>query len=257
MTKRNRAWAIGVMVALSLGLSTSALAEDPPPADDAPEKPWEFKVAAGLALRDGDQSRFTGNADLLYQYAFTQDTWTLRGLAFYGESDGDRDTENYFGNLAWKHAFTDRFFWLTNAGVDSDQIQGRNIRFAGNSGPGYRIWQGEEDEYFDIASGIGYRHERLREDGGGRVKNDLVDAVASYHFQNTFGEALEIIHNTDLYAPVNDIEDFLARSELTLSVPIFSGLHFRNNARYEYVNDPADGRNSSNFWLTIGLEYRL
>ena len=194
---------------------------------------------------------------MLYRYAFTQDIFTLRGLADYGESDGDRDTENYFGNAEWKHTFTDRFFWLSNVGADSDQIQGRNIRILANTGPGYRIWQGEENEFFDISSGIGYRYEKLRNDDRTRTTNDLIDAIAGYDYQQTFGEAIEIIHSTDLYAPVNDIEDFLAKSEITLSVPLFSGLHFRNNARYEYVNEPAEGRQNSNFWLTIGLEYRL
>ena len=92
---------------------------------------------------------------------------------------------------------------------------------------------------------------------GGEPDNNLVDLRAGYEYRDVIGEVLEIVHKTDLFAPVNDTENFLAKSEITLSVPLVGGLHFRNHARYEYVNQPADGSESSNFWLTIGLEYRL
>jgi putative salt-induced outer membrane protein len=238
----------------ALVLPTAAAAEEPEPPAEADKKPWEFKVAAGISLREGDESKFNGNADTLFKYGWTRDTLTFRALGDYGESDGDRDTENYGANLEWRRDLAGRFFWLSNAGADSDQIQGRNLRVTVNTGPGYRVWQGEENEFFDVATGLGYRHERFR---GDDPDNDLLDMIASYDYQQTLGEAVEIIHATDFYAPVNEIENYLVKSEVTLSVPLFSGLHFRNNARYEYVHEPAEDRKSSNFWLTMGLEYRL
>jgi len=249
---RERLLQLGILIGVLGALALPAAAEDPAPAE--PEKPWEFKIAAGISLREGDESKFNGNGDLLYKYGFTKDTLTFRALGDYGESDGDRDTENYGANLKWRHDFDGRFFWLSNTGADSDQIQGRNLRVIVNSGPGYRIWQDGDANFFDVATGLGYRHERFR---GDDPNNDLLDMVAGYDYQQIFGEAVEIVHATDFYAPVNEIEAYLVKSEITLSVPLFAGLHFRNNARYEYVHQPADDRKESNFWLTMGLEYRL
>lgn len=225
--------------------------EEPAPEEDP--RPWDFSAAVGISLRDGDQSKFNGNADIQYSYSFPVDTFGFRALGDYGESDGDRDTENYFAGIDWRHDFTERFFWQSIISGDSDQIQGRNFRFQTITGPGYRVWA-QDTQFLDLAAGVGYRHERFREP---TPNNDLVDATAGWDYYAIFGEVLELSQTTDFYAPVNDIENFLAKAEATLSVPVFEGLHFRNNARYEFVNQPAEGRKSSNVWLTMGLEYRL
>jgi hypothetical protein len=233
--------------------SPPAGAQDADPPDDPP-KLWEARIALGGSLRSGDENRYSGNADGMLERKFDVDTLTWTAFGNYGKTGGERDVEDFGTQLDWRHDFTERFFWLSSASADHDAVQDRNLRFQASSGPGYRIWEASEKEFFDIFSGVGYRHERFR---GDEPNNDLIDLKAGYEYQDMIGEVLEIVHKSEVFAPVNEIENFLAQSELTLSVPLVGGLHFRNNARYEYVNDPADDKENSNFWLTIGLEYRL
>jgi len=216
--------------------------------------PWEARVAAGFALRGGDTNQFSLNGDTRVRRNFEVDSLTLRGLADWGKTGGSVDSENYGGFLDWRHDFTPRFFWLSSTGVSADPVQDRNIRVEVSSGPGYRLWQESENEFFDVNSGLGYRHEQFRK---GKGDNDFVEMTGGYDYHDMIGDKLEVEHSTNLRAPLNEIEGFIANSEITLSIPLVGSLHFRNNARYEFVYDPADDSKKSNYWLTIGLEYRL
>ncbi len=133
-------------------------------------------------------------------------------------------------------------------------MEGRNLRVTVDSGPGYRVWEGGEGRFFDLSSGLGYRHERFRRD---EPENNLIDIRAGYEYNDKIGEVVEVKHKSDAFMPANDFEAFLLKSELTLSVPLVGGLHFRNHARYEFVNEPVVDNVQHNFWLTVGLEYRL
>lgn len=240
--------------AVCIGIPAAAQDEpDTAKVDDDP-KNWELRVGLGGSLRAGDENNYSGAADGMLRRFWDEDTVTWTAFGNYGKTGGDRDTEDFGTKLEWRHDFTERFFWLTGSSADHDAVQGRNLRLQAYSGPGYRIWQQSKKEFFDVSSGLGYRHERFR---GDEPNNDLFDLRAGYRYEDVIAEVLEIVHFTDTYTPLNDVENFLVKSELQLAVPLFEGLHFTNNARYEYVNDPADGSEHSNFWLTIGLQYRL
>lgn len=255
MSDRRVRGCVGMLGLLWSVAAAPSWAEPVAGSPDEPEpKRWEARFALGGSLRAGDESRYSGNADGMLKRLWEQDTVTWRAVGDYGKTGGERDAENFGSSLDWRHDFQSRFFWLSTASADHDAVQGRNLRLQFNTGPGYRIWEASEKRFFDVSAGAGYRHERFR---GDEPNNDLADLRVGYEYQDLIGEVLEVVHRTDFYAPANDIDDYLAKSELTLSVPLVGGLHFRNNARYEYVNQPAEGNEESNFWLTIGLEYRL
>lgn len=250
---RDRDWRRGVIVLVALAswaFPSAGLAEE----EEEETPKWEARAAAGFALRGGDTNQFSLSGDTRVRRNFTDDSLTFRGLADWGKTGGTVDSENYGGFLDWRHDFTSRFFWLSTTGVSADPVQDRNIRIQASSGPGYRLWQESDKEFFDVSSGVGYRHEQFRK---GKDDNNFVDLVGGYDYHDMIGEALEVVHTTRLAMPANETKSWLATSELTLSIPLVGSIHFRNNARYEYVNDPADDSKKSNYWLTIGLEYRL
>jgi len=237
-----------------VGIATPAASQDAadPPAD--PPKKWEASVALGGSLRSGDENRYSGDADGMLKRLWDRDTLTWTAFGNYGKTGGERDVEDFGTGLGWRRQFHNRFFWLSTVSAGHDAVQGRNLRLQASTGPGYRIWEASKDRYFDASTGLGYRHEQFR---GDEPDNDLFDWRVGYEYKDKIGEVVELLHKTDVFTPLNEIENFLAKSELTLAVPLVGGLHLRNSARYEYVNEPADDKENSNFWLTIGLEYRL
>ena len=248
------AWiTIGLLVAI---VSAPAAGEEAAVAGEEEPKAWDARIAAGLSLREGDESNFTANGDVMVGRRWTADTLTFRGLADYGKSGGDTLAENYGATLTWRRDLTERFFWRTVGGLDSDQVQGRSLRATIGTGPGYRIWEASENEFLDFWGSLGYRYERFRSHSR-TPDNNLVDLGLGYDYHDVWKDVVEIVHSTGVFTPLNDAENFLARTEATLSVPLFSGLHFRTNTRYEYVNEPAAGAKSSNWWFSLGLEYRL
>ena len=248
-----------MLVALvALPAMSQDAAEAPASAADAnppPPKRWEASLALGGSLRSGDENRYSGNANGMLKRLWDRDTATWTAFGDYGKTGGKADVNDFGTGLEWRHQFSGRLFWLSNFGADHDAIQARNVRIAVYTGPGYRIWEADaEKRYFDVNSGLGYRHESF---AGDTPDNDLFDLRTGYEYKDVIGKVLEIEQKTNLYTPLNEIRNFLAHAELTLSVPLVGSLYFRNSARYEFVNEPADGKEHSNFWLTIGLEYKL
>lgn len=254
---------------LTLVLAASASAHDPdaPEEPPPPPSPWEVAVALGGSLRGGDVSRFAANGDASVSYYWATDRLTGRVLADYGETTNQVvnvagflvdqkvvDTQNYGGSLLWRHDFTERFFNEARTTADSDPIQSRDVRVTADITPGYRVWMRSEKEYFDVKAGPSYRFERFND---GSPDNQFFEGRAAYQFEGRIGEALEIQHQTEILVPFSEVEAYLLRSELTLSVPLVYGFYLRTNGRIENLGRPAVGRKDTNYWITFGLEYRF
>lgn len=251
-------------IAAALFLSSTAVAQDPPAPDAAadaaaeappdPPKLWEAKAALAVSWRSGDENKTAANADLEIARKWEVDKLTFRALGDYGKSGGVEDTKNASASLTHRHDFTDRLFSQARVYADTDPVQDRELRFTVDAGPGYRVWQvAGEKEYFDVMAGLGFRADRYKPPTPDR---DLFDARASYKYEDTIGEVLEVVHTTEILAPVNLIENYLVKTELILAVPIVKSFFLRNNVRVEYDHRPAEGRKQINSWLTLGLEYR-
>jgi putative salt-induced outer membrane protein YdiY len=233
--------------------ATAVAAQDAPAQTDAPTNPWGVKAALSGSLRTGDEDKGAANGDVEVGYKFNSDSLTFRALGDYGVSNGSEDTKDASGSLTLRHDFTHRFFGTAKVYADTDPIQNRELRFIVDAGPGYRIWEQNDKEFFEVSSGVGYRADRFK---APTPDDDFLDLRASYRYHDKIGDALEISHATDFSFPANQVEDFLVKSELTLSVPLLKGFFLRNNLRLEYDNRPALDKKSTNLWLTLGLEYR-
>ena len=104
------------------GIIAAAVAISISHAEEAPKK-LESSIALGITLNDGNTDNSMFNASLGMGYT-TDDGNKLRlgaDLA-YGETDGDKTTDNYKVELDYSHLISERTYGAFNTSYFSDEI---------------------------------------------------------------------------------------------------------------------------------------
>lgn len=242
-------------------LAGSATAED--------ENGWSGDVSASLSAQTGTTRTLSGTIDGKTTRTWEKDVASARISATYGTSDDDtksRETtqDNQALLLDWKHTIHNRFFGNILSEVSRDSTQNRRLRFRVDSGPGYRVWEGDDSgkDHFDIIAGVGYRYEIY--DGNANttfVDTDIdqfVDAVFSFEYKNSlFDDKIEWTHTGGVNLPMNDIRAYVVRSEVIIGVPLTEAWSFRTSFLVEYTNDVPAKVTQTRTNTTIGLGYKF
>lgn len=234
----------------------AAPAEGEAPAEDeaAEDLGWTGKVVLGASLATGDVDAFSGHFEAGAERKWKKDVLRFGLNAIYGVTDGDENADAQAATSDWRHFFTERVYSYVDGEFGRDSIQEIQWRFITNAGPGWRVWMVDDKRHLDLETGVGYRHEEYDNDTPTR---DDVNIRFAFEHANVLGPVLEMVHTAEFLLPANDPEGFLARTNLTLAVPIGAGWHFSNSVGLEYLNEPAEGNEEVNIKATSGLEYRF
>lgn len=260
---RATAWLGAALLVLA---PIAAQAEDEP-ADD---QGWSGEVILAFASQTGTVDTIAGTLDANATRTWEKDSLGLRLLGAYGrarklDSDADDKTaDSQIFRANHQHRFTERFFFETRNETSREGIQDRDLRFALNAGPGIRVWQGEErtKEFFDLSTGVGYRHEITdgnRNDPGNNKSNDnLADFVAAFEYRNLlFDQKIEFSHTGGAALPANRPDAYILRTEVKLGVPLVASWSLNAGFFLEYTNDVPDKVNELLTRSTIGLGYKF
>lgn len=238
------------------------------------ETGWSGELAASLTAQTGTTDSVAGSADAKAQRNWERDEVSARFSALYGitrtrsENTNDQTTQNsqaiYTG---WQHTLHERFFWSSTGELSRDTIQDRAVRFAVDTGPGYRFWEGErkKKEHFDLSVGVGYRFEIYDLDTApgdadrGQYDDDqFVDIVAAFEYKNLlFEDRIEYTHTGSAKVPANDATAYVLRSEVILGIPLTEAWSFRTGFLVEYVAEQPDEVTNTTTRTTIGLGYKF
>jgi len=235
---------------------------------------WNAELAASLSAQTGTTDSISGSIDATGERNWEKDEVDLRFSALYGttrtrnKNKNDQTTQNNQGIFgAWKHTVHDRFFWETTDEISRDTVQDRLVRVAVDTGPGYRMWQGDDSakEHFDLKAGIGYRFEMYdpttvpgAPDRGSLDEDHFADIVGSFEYKNSlFDDKVEYTHTGSAKVPANDPDAYALRTEVILGVPLTSSWSFRASFLAEYLNDQPDEVNNTTTRATLGLGYKF
>jgi len=244
----DRAWGVAAVLVAVIATGT-AWAED---TEAEEKKAWSGNVTLGLTNTTGNQDALALAAGADGERKWEHDRVGLKLRANFGRTEGENQIDNQSLALRWNHDITHRFFVVSNAEVARDEIQQIEVRFLANVGPGYRVWEGEDDDrFFDVEAGAGYRRENF-EDAPDR---DSADLRAAYEYRNELFESVDVTHTAEFLLPANETSDWLARTELVFALPIVYSWSFRTSFQLQYLNEPAPGNEELNTILTTGLQY--
>jgi len=236
---------------------------------------WSSELALSIAAQSGTTDTFLGSVDAGAERDWNDtDLVKVRFTGVYGTSrkrrDGRKSTETIQNAQSlvsnWKHRIQDRFFWSSGTGLARDNIQDLELRVSLETGPGYRIWMGEEPgkSHFDFSGGLGYRYEIYDGNTGGTLAengetNHFADLVTAFEYKNLFFEdRVEYSHTASLRVPANDFGSFVVFTEMIFAIPLTKGWSFRTVFYLEYVAEPgADEVNNTTTRTSVGLGYKF
>ncbi len=257
-------------VALLL-LAGSATAED---------NGWAGEVSASLTQQSGTTNSFAGTIDAGGERTWENDVAGIRFRGVFGTTkkrgqskEVTQNSQGIFGD--WKHTIHDRLFWDSKSELSRDNIQDRELRAALNTGPGYRVWAGDDSakSHFDLSTGIGYRYELYDGNTGvlaagptppaGTAINSgdtdhFVDVVAAFEYKNLlFDDKIEFTHTGVAKMPANAPDQYVLATEIILGVPLTEAWSFRAGFFAEYIAIQPDGIRNTTTRTTAGLGYKF
>ncbi len=263
-------WVLGLAAGLLLSTNASFA--------EGEEDGWTGELALSVTAQSGSVDTFAGSLDASAARIWGEnDKLTARFNGVYGKSrDGSdnpsssstiQDSQGLFGG--WKHRIYERFFWESGSELSRDSTQDRRIRFSIDTGPGYRLWQGEKPpkRHLDVTAGLGYRYEVY--DGNSNsiagvegLKTDFrnyADIVVGFEFKELFfDERVEWTHTGSGRVPGNKPSEYIVRSEIIIGIPLIDAWSFRTSFLVEYVAEPGDGVvNKTTTRTSLGLGYKF
>lgn len=255
---------VGCVICISF-LTTASFAEE-----EAKEPGWTGDLALAFTAQSGTTDTFAGTLDAKTERVYERDQLKARFNGVYGKTRARKpenkaetiqNSQGLFGD--WKRTIQDRFFWQSGTETSRDSTQDRELRVAIGTGPGYRLWRGEDREkrHFDVAAGFGYRYEvydgNSNSPGDDTQINNFADAILALEYRNLFfDDRLEYLQTASAKMPVNDISAYILRSEMILGVPLSESWSLRTSFLVEYVNSlETDETNRTTTRTAVGLGY--
>ena len=256
--------AMSAIALAGMGMAASA-------ATAADDEGWSGELSASLTQQSGTTDSFAGSIEAKGTRTWEKDVASIRFSGVYGttrqrgNATNDEVTQNSQALLGnWKRTIHERFFWDSNSELSRDNIQDRELRAALSTGPGYRIWAGEDDKksHFDLSTGIGYRYELYDGNTGAAVntgdEDHFVDLVAAFEYKNLlFDDKIEFTHTGTAKMPANAVDQYILSTELILGVPLTEAWSLRAGFFAEYIAVQPRGINNTTTRTTIGLGYKF
>ncbi len=211
--------------------------------------------AGSLALTGVASS---GNSDLVDVGAagrFTLGQGALNhsfGLAVeYGESEDVRDNNRVLGIYDLSYDLTPRFYVFGIGRGEYNEFASRNEwdLFAG-VGPGVRVLN-QDNVAWRLQAGPGVRYTKNVNSG---VENTNIAGIASSRFYYQVTNDMFLTNDTDV---ITSEVDTLVSNELALNTRIAGPLSGRVGWRVDYSTDPAEGQESTDNQLSLGVVYAL
>jgi len=219
-------------------------------------KDWQGDIFAGYDKSSGNTNKASGHLAAQAIKKFGKSEFTLKGSAFYSESEKKMDGQKWDGLAKFSRDFgrDDRWFMIDQVYVDHDYFADIYYRVTPTAGLGYHFSRVPE-WIWDVDAGAGYRITRRR-------VNKSSDTEAPTALVHTFAKK-QIFKNSFLS------EDFTVYPGLKADagVVIHSVTEFTNpineslDLTFKYILDnnsaPADGKKKTDSQFIAGIKYKF
>jgi hypothetical protein len=248
-----------IVLAKLLALPSSALADDPKPADP-PKKKWDSVAAADLTLTRGNSRSFLGTVSLNTQRKWDSDELLLGGGAGYGNTstknssgqDVSTETQDYLKGFGqFNHLFSERFYAGLRLEALHDNVADINYRITVSPMVGYYFIK-RTNTFLCGEVGPSLVQEQL----GGQTQTYAGLRVAE-RFEHKFGGGARVWENLEWIPQVDKFSNWILNAEVGVSAPVVKTLDVRLVAQDTYNNEPAKGRLKNDLKLLAGVGYRF
>lgn len=210
---------------VTLAVATAGYAQD---------KRWADEAELSFVDTGGNTEVSTLSAKNLLKYTFSE-RWlgSLKLAVLRGESDGERNAENYLAEVRLDYLFTDRAYSSAIAGWSKDQFAGIDSRLYVGPAVGYKFWTGPKHLLLAEA-GLYQVNEQYTDD----TDEDYIEgrAFSQYEYvltdRNKFSQSLEFLYNFE------ESKDWNLNSETAVISALNHHLSLKTSYVIKYDNRP-------------------
>ncbi len=241
MTRRWLATAVGLtLLALPVGLAAQ---------EEAPERPWTLETDFGFVNTAGNTATTTLNAG--QRASYTTRGWTL-GQSFaavYGKTDGTTSAESYQASLRGDRELSSRIGIYVLGGWDRNEFAGISRRFEEGTGLTLKAIALERTSLV-FEAGVAANQQRSTLGQNQKYASGR-GALLLKQFLN---EKAYLTQMAEVLPNFNDSEDLRVNSETALVAPLSSQIAFKAGYVIRYDKAPEPGFETTDRYLTSGLQ---
>jgi Protein of unknown function, DUF481 len=218
----------------------------------AEPKELASSIALGVNVNDGNTDNTMYNGSLTLDYnpdANTIVRGTLDGS--YGETEGDKTTDNGRAMAEYKHLFDERIYGYVNTSASYDDIADIDYRWITAVGPGYFLMK-NANAFLTADIGPAY----IVEKKGDESTEEWALRVANRYERVT--ETGARFWQTAEYLPYfDDFDIYLLIAEIGVEAPVSKNLNIRLVVKDTYDSNPAPDRVNNDVSVIGALAYSL
>lgn len=219
---------------------------------------WSAAFDAGFNVTDATTDTTNASLGFVSERRKTGSRFVAKTGYIFGtqkKQGGSRSTLNneVSGLLKGEYDLSEHLLLIASADAEYDEIERLSIRTVPKAGLGWRLWK-TKTSFFQLEAAPAYNYERFF----GGDTNSSAAASFGAEAETVLPYSAVVGGRVDYLPAVTDwADDYLIRSEITLSVPIISMLSLKATLSDQYDNTPASGNQRNELQTSLGLALRL
>jgi putative salt-induced outer membrane protein YdiY len=214
-----------------------------------PSWKWHGNVTVAGSVESGntDKSGLAFGADA--RRRGDNDRFTMRFLYNIGQEDDKLNTRNVFGAMQYDYFFARKFYEYLAVELFNDTFKDIKLRAIVGPGIGYQVWE-EPDKSLSLEAGVSYFYR----DSNEHQDTSWFSARLAANCRFKISKWLVFTDWLVLY-PSLENSTFVVRNEAALLTAAGAGWSLKVADVLDYVNNPPNGKKSTDSLFTVGLQY--
>ncbi|QTA93867.1 DUF481 domain-containing protein [Desulfonema magnum] len=196
---------------------------------------WTNETELSFSDTGGNTDVVNLSANTIWKYKFNEKlegSWKLSGL--YGESDSEKNAENYSTKLRADYLFSKRFYSAITAGWLKDEFAGIKHRYQlGSPSVGYKFFSGPK-QFLKSEASIDYVKEEYTDD----TEADFPLARAFTEYEYAFTEKQKFSQSLEFRYDFESSDNYDGHSVTALTSALSDNLSLKASYEIKYDNEP-------------------
>lgn len=209
-------------------------------------------IALGVNVNDGNTDNAMYNGSLTLDYnPDANNVYRAAVDGSYGETEGDKTTENGKAVADYKHLFDERVYGYANTSLSFDDIADIDYRWITSLGPGYYFIKNDQ-AYLTAELGPAY----IMEKKGGESTEEWALRVAN-RYERITKTGAKFWQSAEYLPYFDDFDIYLLIAEVGVEAPVSKSLNIRLVVKDTYDSNPAPDRVNNDVSVIGALAYSL
>ncbi len=210
---------------------------------------WRRTLEFGISTTRGNSDTLRYDGSLSARKECDKNFYWLKMGGRYGESEGQTDAENAYGEGKYERSLSERMYASVDGHVLHDQIAALAYRARGNLSLGrHFIWT--ERTVLSVEAGPGY----VREKKGGLSEGFMAGRVAQYA-EWLVNSSVLVWQSVEYIPNLEDTAIYFMNAEVGLETVLLPNLSLKFVLQDRYDSSPAEGKKSNDLMTTTSLNW--